>query len=353
MLLGAWVGWIGIAALAGPVWQALSGLAWHSPAAVLASLAASYMAIHLLMLALNFVSLFGSGDDATARSVANSVRVDMLRPSAGLGIGVAFWAALWLLARLDIAPEHFGALVLALALGLAGVIPSPPTRTPPWPEADAHPQPQGKPVKLGALANAIVIVLAFGGFAALMWAGQQRRAQEWMSLRDFTSDDLHMEVFIVVAAGIALVALILFASALFEGLSARKRQVPRGWVIAAALGLLVLVRVAMTPLSPFWRPHEHQGEGLLAARLPADAKLMVRYDTEGLHQMLHSRLSAQGIPFERVQRVGGEHFLVPAAQREATRRLIAEIERSGVPDYLRVRCLAQLASGAEYPVDRC
>ena len=346
VLLGAWVCWVGVAAVAGPAWQAIDAISWDSPGAVLAGLAASYMGVHLLMLALSFFMFF-TGDDVAAQSLAASVRIDTGRPLVALAIGVAFWVALWLFLHLTLPREQFGALVLAIALGLAGVLPSRmPSPAPPVPEEPREPPPPLP--KLGFVANTLVVGAASLAIAYLLWRLQAWRSAEWRTLADFTREDLVVEGVLVAAAALALALLVGLACRIYAGLAGR--HAPRWTITAAAIALVVVARVASTPAWPGWRPPAPEGEGVLAAHLAADAELIACYDNPGTEEMIYSRLAAGGIAHQRMRRAEGWCVHVQAPQREAMLAVLRKHDGSGVA---RSACVARLGNGVETPVLRC
>ena len=347
LLLGAWVCWVGLAAIAGPAWQAVSSLAWDSPLAIAAGLAASYLAVHALMLALSFVMFF-TGDDAAAESLAASVRIDGLRPLLALAIGIAFWASLWLLAHVAALRAHFGPLVLALAFGLAGVLPS---RMPsPVPELPDEPSraPRAPMPKLGFVAQSLVAGAVALVFAYAMWRVQEWRSAEWRSLADFTREDLAVEAILVGAALVALLALVGLGCKLYEGLAGGRA--PRWKITAAALAVVVGVRVLATPLWPGWRAPVPDREGTFAGHLPPDAELFACYDNPGTEEMLYSRLAANGVAHQRVKRAEGWCIHVQARERVAMRTWLRTFESGGAP---KAACIARLGNGVETPVLRC
>jgi hypothetical protein len=121
-LLGAWCCWIGIAALAGPAWTAMAEFRADEPARWIAGGFAAFAAVHLVMLAMNLVVVFSARDEQGAWSVARSVRVDSMKPSHALGIGLAFWALSFAWARTPFDYDLKAGAMLAAAFALGSLL---------------------------------------------------------------------------------------------------------------------------------------------------------------------------------------------------------------------------------------
>jgi hypothetical protein len=158
--LGAWVCYVGIAAVTSPGWQVVSNFRVDEPARWFAAGFAAYAGVHLVMLALNLIAAID--DKVAARSLARSVRVDRMRPWHALAAGAAFWLACVLFLRwLSIAPELQATAIIAAAFGLG-------TLLAPRAEADRDDGVEHSGV-LPWAGVAFLYVAIFGGFAFWAW----------------------------------------------------------------------------------------------------------------------------------------------------------------------------------------
>lgn len=120
-VLGVWVCWVGIAAVAGPGWSMLSDFRADQAGDWLAAAFVAFAALHVTMLALNVAISLGDDYDG-ARSIARSVRVDAMTPWIAAAIGAAFWIAAYLSLGLPIRDELKATLIFAAAFGAGAAI---------------------------------------------------------------------------------------------------------------------------------------------------------------------------------------------------------------------------------------
>ena len=120
-LLGVWVCWVGIAAVAGAGWSIVSDFRAEEAGDWLAAAFVAFAALHVTMLALNVVISLGDEYDS-ARSMARSVRVDATKPWIAAAVGAAFWIAAYLSLELPIRDELKATLIFAVAFGAAAAI---------------------------------------------------------------------------------------------------------------------------------------------------------------------------------------------------------------------------------------
>ncbi|HET7730612.1 MAG TPA: hypothetical protein VFK48_11325 [Usitatibacter sp.] len=177
-LLGAWCCWIGIAAIAGPGWSAMAEFRTGEPARWIAAGFAAFAAVHLVMLALNLVLVFSARDEQGAWSLARSVRVDSMKASHALGIGVAFWALSFAWARTPFAYDLKAGALLAAAFALGSLLARGPAASG---EAPAAMQPEPRPFPLGLVVGfgfPLAIVAAIGLWAWRDLSSEARLAEE-------------------------------------------------------------------------------------------------------------------------------------------------------------------------------
>jgi hypothetical protein len=185
-ILGAWVCWVGIAAIAGPGWEIVRDFRLEDPARWLASGFAAYAFMHVVMLALNLVISVASDEDDAARSIARSVRVDSMPPSIALALGMAFWLGTFLFMRLPLDPDLKAGAVLAAAFGLGSVLAR---RRPEVETGEEEPQTRA----LG-FVGLLATYLAFGGTLLWLWVTQDpaRRAATQVLLNPVTGIQLEV-----------------------------------------------------------------------------------------------------------------------------------------------------------------
>jgi hypothetical protein len=123
-LLGAWVCAVGVLSIVGLGWKTISGLRLDDPSGLLASAFAVYAAVHALLLALNLFASVGGGseDEAAARSIARSVRVDRMPVGRAAAIGLAFWAVAFAWMRTPLSPELKASVVLGVGFALGPLL---------------------------------------------------------------------------------------------------------------------------------------------------------------------------------------------------------------------------------------
>ena len=156
-VLGAWVCWIGIAAVIGPGWTAFLEFEARDPASWVASALAAYFLHHTLMLALNLLASATGKDDDAARSIARSVHVDRMPLPWVIGVAAAFGILAYAFRSLAIAWdfEVTSTILVAAAFGIGSLA----ARR--WPTASRQPAPGLSP------AGPVTILLLAGAVAGL------------------------------------------------------------------------------------------------------------------------------------------------------------------------------------------
>ena len=261
LVLGAWVCWVGIAALAGPGWEVLSQFRADDPTQWLACIATAYAAVHVSMLALNLAFVLSGRDDAPARSIARSVRIDHTPVWRALLVGAAFFAGMHVLVGLPLAAEDKAGLAIAAAFVLGSIARSKPERDR---RADAaatfgtlkeeKTSRQSVPsVQSFKMAGTYLVFAAVMGLASFIaWRRQSTRQASWLTPADFTEEDFMVEMLLMFFGSVTLLTFAMMACALYEALS--RASARRAMILPAAVALFVGYRIIATPLSPAWRP---------------------------------------------------------------------------------------------------
>jgi hypothetical protein len=260
LVLGAWVCWVGIAALAGPVWNAISQFRADNPMQWLVCIAAAYAAVHVSMLALNLLFVLSGNDDNSARSIARSVRIDHMPVLRALLIGAAFWAGTYVFVGLPLAGQYKAGLAIAAAFVLGSMMKSRPApdlrveaeQTSEMASDESTSRDSLQPVKSFKAAGSYLVFLALMGFISFFsWRQQSSRQASWLTKADFTDEDFMVEILLMFFGSVTLMTIVMMACALFEGLSHARAR--RGILLSATVALFVGYRIVATPLSPAWR----------------------------------------------------------------------------------------------------
>jgi heme/copper-type cytochrome/quinol oxidase subunit 2 len=329
LLLGLWVCWVGIAAFAGPGWKALSQFDFARPTQWLVSVAAAYAAVHVMMLALNFVFAVTDRSDDMARSIAHSVTIDDMPLRNALLLGAAFWVGVYLFMRVPVPEPDKTILLIAAAFGLGALLEARASRREPGEGAigvkpGAEPDAEAPRFSFALFRMSLLYLVVLGPLAVLAWRQQASRQGAWSSGEPFTQGDRYVEIFLLLCGGISLMIIVLTACALYEGVT---RYRARRWaVVAAALAVFGAYRGIATPLSPLWQPS--------AADAAAPKQLhqfLVNYPDPEKRDALKARLTEAGLPFSIIAAAeeGAEILQFADEDREAVFRIISEIGHHG------------------------
>jgi NADH:ubiquinone oxidoreductase subunit 6 (subunit J) len=239
-LLGLWASWIGIATLAGPAWQAFTQFRPSEPLQWLWLLAAAYAAVHVGLLALNFV--FAATDRHTARSMARSVITGQRSALAALLWGFGFWVVMYLLQRLPLPAPERTALAIALALALDRLLTAEQAVAPG--DNAAAEEDETPPFFSGAGFQGIVVFIVWTllmlVFAQASWKDQLQPGDK--------AFNVSAEIVLLVSTSYFIVlAGMLVRASLRE--SGRSTSLP---IVPGAVLIFVVCRLSMTPLWPGW-----------------------------------------------------------------------------------------------------
>jgi hypothetical protein len=341
LLLGFWVCYVGIAAVAGPGWSVASQFRLDQPSQWLACFAAAFAAIHVAMLGLNFLLALTGKDEAATVSIARSVRIDDMALWRASAFGAAFWVAAYVLARLPLRFDHSGiviaaAFVLGMLLERRGAAGAAATAAPPDDAAAM------KGTHNFLFVAAFLLVTA--GIAVLAWMYQSSQQRAWTSHRAFMDGTaFDMELVLLASGSLALIAFAILACTFYDGLS--HRRAPRLLVIAALLMFFVGYRFVTTPLSPAWQPASSaeprasapqtrfapSATGQQPEMRPAPG-LFLRDENPAHHADLRKRLDAASVPYKVGHYRGGKEYLhVGEEHRSAAQQVLAAIEGPPLP----------------------
>lgn len=336
LLLGMWVCWVGIAAVVGPGWTTIAEFRVHSPVQWFACIALAYAATHAAMLALNLAFVVSDKDDASARSLVRSVRIDRTSPARALFLGAAFWLGMYLFARLPMSDSIKASLAIAAAFGLGELLARKPApdSTGDAPEISEQSQQEKRRPILGDLRHVggyLAFLGIFGFISYLTWERQESRRGDWESKGDFTDDDFGTELVLLGFGSVTTLALAMIACALYEGLSGKGAR--RGSVYLTAVALFLGYRAFATPLSPLWSPPsltDQLARAQQAARVPSG--MFLRDENAAQHSDLKARLDAAGVPYTVRRPDGRKEFLhVAEEHRSAAKEVLAAIEGPPLP----------------------
>lgn len=245
-LLGLWACWTAIATLPGPAWSALTEFRPNDLVQWLWLLAAVYSAVHVGLLALNF--LFAAGDAHAAASMASSVRVEQRSVVAALLWAAGFWVAMELLHRLTLPAAEKTAYAVALALLLDWLL-APKAATAAGPPAEeSGPAWDYPPLARWDFRAVSVVTIstasaAYG--AVLAWKHQLPKQDRWASFEDI---NLGVEFGLLMSTGFLVMLVAGFASYVL-----RQWRGPTGLpIVPAAVLIFIVARVSVTPLSSGW-----------------------------------------------------------------------------------------------------
>jgi hypothetical protein len=162
-VLGAWVCWVGIAALVGPGWAVARDFSAGNPLQWMAAGFSAFAAMHLAMLALNLLGTIAEDGSDAARSIARSVRVDGLPLKWVVGIGAAFWVAAYAFRRFTVEIEFdiTSAALIAAAFALSSLV----SRM----ARDSAAELPRAGASLAAAGPVTLFAVVFGALAVLVW----------------------------------------------------------------------------------------------------------------------------------------------------------------------------------------
>jgi hypothetical protein len=245
-LLGLWACWIAIVTLPGPAWSALTEFRPNDWVQWLWLLAAVYAAVHVGLLALNF--LFAIGDAHAASALASSVRVEQRSVVAVLLWAAGFWVAMELIHRLTLPAPEKTAYAVALALLLDWLLApkAAPAAGPPAEESGAawdYPPLFKWDFQGVGVAAMLTASAAYG--AVWAWNRQLPQQDRWASFEDF---DAGAEFGLLVCTSFLIMMVAGFASYVL-----RQWRGPTGLpIIPAAVLIFVVARVSVTPIPLAW-----------------------------------------------------------------------------------------------------